>query len=442
MKLKILFLITLIFFIGCSVPKTIVRDVVALSDIEKFVQDTIFKHAHVGFALFDEKTGKFVQEYNAEKYFIPASNTKLFTTYASLKYLGDSLPGFYQRETKDTLYLKPNADPTFLHNGFKDQKVFDKIKNTSKVVVVEKVSSARITRLGNGWAWGNYQSAEMAERTVMPIYGNLVSFKIDGDEVKVYPKYFENTLKIKGGINGKSVGVIRAMDSNDFTANPSNTNVLVRPFTHKPDPDLAYKLLQDTLATLHKQIKIIETQKRPENFWEPFYTHKTADVVKPMMYNSDNFLAEQLLIMAGSQMNGQLNERLAISDLNKGDLSKLSAPFIWYDGSGLSRYNNVTPKALTELLAKMKKEFGWEKVAAVLPSGNQGTLTGYYKGYENNIYSKGGRLGSTSLSLTGYLITKKGNNYLFSFQTNNHGGNPEPIRRAYDKYLINIIENQ
>ncbi len=438
------FLITafLAILFGCGVKKTAVKEGLLLTEIEKFAQDSIFKHAHLGFALLDEQTGKYIQEYNADKYFIPASNTKLFTTYASLKYLGDSLPGFYQRETKDTLYLKPNADPTFLNKDFKEQKVLDKILSTSKIVVIEKVPATGITRLGNGWAWSNYQSHEMVERSVMPLYGNLVRFKVSGDTVIASPKYFQKEVKMIAAINGKKAMVNRFMDDNTFTVSAANTEVLIRPFTHKADSDLAYKLLQDTLSLRNKHITIIENQKRAIDFWKPFYTHKTEDVLRPMMHNSDNFLAEQLLIMAGSQMNGQLNERLAISELNKGELSKLSAPFIWYDGSGLSRYNNVTPRALTELLLKMKKEFGWQKVAAVLPSGNQGTLTGYYKGYENNIYSKGGRLGSTSLSLTGYLLTKKGNSYLFSFQTNNHAGNPELIRRAYEKYLTNIIEQQ
>lgn len=444
MKLKYIALATitsLVVLSGCSVQKP-VSTTGSLSKIERFAQDTLFKTGHVGFVLLEEKTGKLVEEYNADKYFVPASNTKLFTTYASLKYLKDSLPGFYYHETKDTLYLKPNADPTFLNRNFSEQKVFDKIRSTPKVVVIEKVPSTGITRLGNGWAWVNYQSGQMPERTVMPIYGNVVRFSIQGDNVIASPRYFQSGLRVRGNIAGKRVNVSRNMDDNTFVAVPANSNTLVRSFTHKADPDLAYKLLQDTLASLNKGIDVIAPRIRSKEFWKPFYTHKTEDVVRPMMHESNNFLAEHLLIMAGTQINGQLNDQLAISYLNKNDLSDLSSKFIWYDGSGWSRYNNATPKGIADLLVKMKKEFGWKRVAAVLQKGNEGTVKGYYKGYEENIYSKTGTLGSNVLSLSGYLVTKKGNNYVFSMMVNNHYKSALAVRKAFETYIIDIIENK
>src|SRR5688500_15097825 len=56
-------------------------------------QDSTVQHAHVGISLFDASANKFLYSHNAKKYFVPASNTKLFSCYAALKYLGDSLPG-------------------------------------------------------------------------------------------------------------------------------------------------------------------------------------------------------------------------------------------------------------------------------------------------------------------------------------------------------------
>ena len=444
MKLKYITLavvISVVILSGCSVQKT-ATTTGNLSKIERFAQDTLFKTAHVGFVLLDEKTGKYVEEYNADKYFVPASNTKLFTTYAALKYLKDSLPGFYYHETKDTLYLKPNADPTFLNRDFKEQKVFDKIRSTNKAVIIEKAPSVGVTRLGNGWAWINYQSGEMPERTVMPIYANVVKFKISGDSVIAFPRYFQSGVKVRGNIMGKRVNVSRNMDDNTFVAVPANSNILTRSFTHKSDPSLAYRLLQDTLKSLNLSIKVVEPQKRDVNFWKPFHTQKTDDVLSPMMHDSNNFLAEHMLIMAGTQINGQLNEQLAISYLTKNDLSDLSTKFIWYDGSGWSRYNNVTPRAITDLLVKMKKEFGWKRISGILQKGNEGTVKGYYKGYENNIYTKTGTLGNNVISLSGYIITKKGNNYIFSLIANNQYKSASAVRKAFETFITDIIENQ
>src|SRR5690606_21176710 len=112
------------------------------------------------------------------------------------------------------------------------------------------------------------------------------------------------------------------------------------------------------------------------------------------------------------------------------------------DGSGLSRSNQVTPRGLTDLLLQMKKEFGWKKITSVLQKGNEGTVKGLYQGYENNIYSKTGTLSNNVLSLSGYLTTKKGNQYVFAMVVNNHFKPATPVRKAFEKYIINIIENQ
>jgi D-alanyl-D-alanine carboxypeptidase/D-alanyl-D-alanine-endopeptidase (penicillin-binding protein 4) len=436
-----IFLISGMFALGCGIQKS-PNNSTALSNIEKFAQDTLFKTAQVGFILLDEKSGEVVERLNEDKYLVPASNTKLFTTYGALKYLKDSLAGFFYRETPDTLYIKPSGDPTFLNSDFKDQKMFDKLVSTNKVLVIEKVVSRALGVYGSGWSWANLELASYPERTVMPIYGNMVRFRVRDSKVVVSPSYFQDSLRVAHDIVGKKVRVVKNADKNTFVASTANTAVLARAFTIRYNPSLPYHLLQDTLKSLNKNLVIIEPQKRDRNFWRPFNTHKTADVVRPMMHDSNNFLAEQLLSMVGGAINGFPNDALAIANLKKNGLNVMSEPFHWADGSGLSRSNQVTPRGVAELLVQMKKEFGWERVADVLQKGNQGTVKGYYQGYENNIYSKTGTLGSNVLSLSGYLITKKGNNYVFSMIVNNHYKNANLVRKSFETYLKNIIDTQ
>lgn len=416
---------------SCSLSKRMSRD------ITKLQQDTVFARGHVGLSIRDEKSGKYVYEQNASKYFAPASNVKLFTCYAVMKYLPDSLPGWYMHQTRDTLYLKPNGDPTFLHPDFPDQPVMEKLVTGTKPVVLFKLQSQKFTRLGYGWPWGSWQEFYMPEKSVMPIYGNIIRFRPLAGSVKAHPAYFQANIE-KAYVNvEKRISVKRAEDTNEFTVASSSYNALARPFTQKQDAYITYKLLTDTLVRDNKTI-LFRKDSLKQFLWTPLYTQYTDSVLKYMMHRSDNFLAEQLLLMAGNKISGFLNDRQVIAHLIKNDFSTFADKPRWVDGSGLSRLNMFSPNSIIELLVKMKADFPWGRITTVLPHGDEGTLKGYYKGYENNIWAKtGGLTGSNSLS--GYLITKKGNNYNFSFVINNHQASALGIRKSMEKILINII---
>src|SRR5215210_5613294 len=72
-----------------------------------------FTDAHTGISIFDASSQKSIFSFNANKYFLPASNVKLFTLYAALKYIGDSLPGLQYDDSGDTLFIYPTGDPGF-----------------------------------------------------------------------------------------------------------------------------------------------------------------------------------------------------------------------------------------------------------------------------------------------------------------------------------------
>ena len=49
------------------------------------INDSALKTAHVGISVFDPATARFLYNYQGDKYFVPASNTKLPTCYAAMK---------------------------------------------------------------------------------------------------------------------------------------------------------------------------------------------------------------------------------------------------------------------------------------------------------------------------------------------------------------------
>jgi D-alanyl-D-alanine carboxypeptidase/D-alanyl-D-alanine-endopeptidase (penicillin-binding protein 4) len=155
------------------------------------------------------------------------------------------------------------------------------------------------------------------------------------------------------------------------------------------------------------------------------------------MYDSDNFLAEYMLLNAGEKVNGFYNTRLAIDTLSK--LYFKGKPFLpkWVDGSGLSHYNLVNPTFITELLTDMWKEKGRSILMYFPAGGKQGTVKNWYGnpiGDKPYIYAKTGTL-SNVYCLSGYMIGEKGETYAFSIMTNNFMGAATPIRREIQKFL-------
>lgn len=63
--------------------------------------------AHVGISIFDPAADKYLYNYQGDKYFVPASNTKLPTCYAAMKYLGDSLTSALVDETDTSIVIIP-----------------------------------------------------------------------------------------------------------------------------------------------------------------------------------------------------------------------------------------------------------------------------------------------------------------------------------------------
>ena len=116
-------------------------------------------HDHTGFMLYDLEEKKSVYAFNADKYFTPASNTKIFTFYTSLTLLGDSLPALRYVETADSLIFWGTGDPTFLYkNVFDNGRVFNFLKQSGKNLYFSG-SNFYTTTFGLGWAWDDYNSA-------------------------------------------------------------------------------------------------------------------------------------------------------------------------------------------------------------------------------------------------------------------------------------------
>src|SRR5690242_8674192 len=113
------FLLAIVILTSCNTSKQYFK-----SANQDLLQTPVLQNAHVGVCVYYPASGKYLFNYQADKYFVPASNTKLPTCYAAMKYLGDSLTGLLVTEYENGILLSGTGDPTLLNPDFKHQPVY------------------------------------------------------------------------------------------------------------------------------------------------------------------------------------------------------------------------------------------------------------------------------------------------------------------------------
>jgi len=418
-----------LIFSSCSVSKKISR-----STQKNVLENPALKTAHVGISIFEPATNKYWFNHQGDKYFIPASNTKIATCYIAMKYLGKNLKGINYEIADDKVIIYPTGDPTFLHTDFGRQRVFDFLKSTDKDIFLS-TGNWQDDAWGSGWAWNDYSEAYMPERSAMPVYGNVIRFKGPIQNLSIIPGFFSGNFNFDSTRFSSSTypsAIKRKLTENSFfaTAATERERELQIPFS-TDNSELIYLLLQDTL---NKSIKKTSGGKDSLIKYAAIHSQPTDSMLKPMMHRSDNFFAEQSLLMVSNELLGVMNDAKVIDSILKSDFKDLPQKPRWADGSGLSRYNLFTPQDFVVILDKMKNEFGMERLKEIFPTGNDGTLANYYKADSTYLFAKTGTLSSV-VALSGFMYTQKNKLLLFSVLVNNHQASAINVRRAVEAFL-------
>ena len=443
------------------------------------------RSAHVGISIFEPATGKYWYGYQADKYFVPASNTKIPTCYVAMKYMGDSLPGLKygiavsEDSTNPYLIIQPTGDPTFLHPDFARQPALDFIYRqarnfNNRVAVLDTIW--KDDHFGSGWSWNDYDAYYMAERSSFPVYGNVIDIKLNppayrdparkgtgyGNELlmfKTASAYFDSIVNAHTFFLSKEtqeapkpkISIHRDLSQNEFRITQSGQvfNSATIPFVTNGNKTAIALLEHD----YHIPIKILRPQydNGPNAYicdgcaglnlkvkeWKTLRSVALDSLLRPMMHRSDNFFAEQSLLMVSDLRLGNMNDARIIDTILKTDLKDLPQKPRWVDGSGLSRYNLFSPLDFITILDKMKTEFGMDRIKNIFPTGGEGTISSYYKADSGYIYGKTGTL-SGVVAFSGYLYTKKGKLLIFSTLVNNHQASATEVRRAVEKFLNRV----
>lgn len=457
-----------LLILGCSASKTEELNNFAIlkNKIHERFNDSLFQHAHWGVLIKSLKTGEVWYEQNADKMFMPASNEKILTSAASLIELG---PDFtfetyltYNGEVRDSflygdIIVFGNGDPT-LYNRFNNnpKEVFIKWAEDLRSLGIKKITGNIIgddnafddNHIGYGWSFDGLDAWYSAEVGALQLNENYVDLKIIppltiNDSLQIIPNLMSKYYEIKNHTVIIDTGRTRLSVKRAFGSNSILLNGYIKagdqPFEETPslsNPTLFYvTVLKETLEEEGIEITgqavdcddIENWNYRPQDF-NLIAIHKSpqlSEILSGLMKRSQNMYAETMVKVLGWTEFGLgsfQNGKKVVEKVLKNNFGIEPGTYAFRDGSGLTRYNYVSPNQIVKIMEGMTKHKYWEVWRDALPiAGIDGTLGNRMKGTpaQGNVRAKTGTI-SNVRGLSGYVTTADGEQLVFSFLVNGH----------------------
>ncbi len=391
----------------------------------------LFPTHFTGFALFDPESGHYLYEHNSDKFFTPASNTKILTLYTTLQYLGDSLPSLSYLEQGDSIMVWPLGDPVTLHPdfGFNDH-AFQVLRNKKKQIIL-CTGHFKEDPYGSGWAWDDHKYAYQAQRSVMPIFGNLLWMHTDTvfNAASIVPNSVDHEF-----VEGEKPKITRRGPNQFKVEIPDQIRENI---TLRYPLEIDTSFLRDFWERQYGMPLIFTDSCTRSSAEKTLYSIQIDTVLRYFMHHSDNMIAEQLLLASSASALSEMSTTKIIDLVKETNLKAVSDEILWADGSGLSRYNMFTPRAIVYVLKEILDQQEFAGVSSIFPSGGMsGTVQSRYKGRNGQpyIFAKTGTLRNNH-ALSGYIKTDAGRVLIFSFFHNHFPGPSSTVKPGMEKVL-------
>ena len=445
-----------------------------------------------GLLIVDAETGATLYEQNPEKYFVPASNLKLFTTALALAKLGPDYRFHTTLETRGTLSpegvltgdlsLVGRGDPNLSNRKFPYElkEEFDGppekalIELTDKLVAkgVKEISGDIVgddsyfprERYPNGWEIDDMVWEYGAAVSAIILNDNAVTLTLTPGEKADDPVQATTPSTPDFSVqNDVKTSVAGAKPDLTLTREPgANLVILKGTLPAKSTPRklvLAIEEPAQHAAVLLKRLledRAVKVDGVARSQHDPAGSPESAtvlaehvsvplgDSVKLVNKISQNLHTEALLRVAARQ-NGAWNSSEELLTFPADFYAAAGIPaddVVQTDGSGLSRHDLVTPRAVVALLKYAQNQSWFESYFASLPvAGMDGTLEDRMKNTlaAGRIHAKTGSVEHVR-TLSGYAETASGRRLIFSFLSNNQGGKNHEAADALGALCVAMLE--
>tara|TARA_B100000989_G_scaffold196084_1_gene148083 strand:+ start:1914 stop:3146 length:1233 start_codon:yes stop_codon:yes gene_type:complete len=382
----------ILFFICCNIYSQ-----VSSKKIERWVsKNENLKNSFVSIAVKELNKNKKISGININTFMTPASNSKILTVLGSIV-AGDSIPSIKYNVSNDTLRISPTGYPFIAHPKYHDPDLEKFIKPFNHIVYHKP--NSEIDKYGPAWAWDDFKYYFQAERSEMPIYGNVVQvIKPSQDSILVTPDIFKVIINLN-----QEQKLARDYNKNNFLINPAIINVgdtIYHPFITSRKNTI--KLLENFFNT---PVSLNEEDIKNYKIWN---SSVKKEIYSAILKDSDNLISESL----AANISFRYNDTISVEKGLKKTLNNLGIDKIkLFDGSGLSRYNLIKPSSILSALEMIYKYYDFDRIKQIFPSNYMISET------QEFVWGKTGTL-KNNHNYSGYLITDKGKKYVFSIMIN------------------------
>jgi serine-type D-Ala-D-Ala carboxypeptidase/endopeptidase (penicillin-binding protein 4) len=460
-----------------------------------------FNRATWGIYVVDDR-GRVLYQRNADRFSVPASNTKLVVTAAAAVLL----PVDYRVTTSlyvngrvdgggvlnGDLILYGRGDPTWsarcyavdtLAPGVCDSTftAIDAIADSVRAKGIRRITGKLVgdgsyfepTLIHYGWNAWDLTWWYAAPVSGLGFHDNSVDFRIEpGPAVDAPPAItwspdlglitFENRARTVPADSTSTIGDHFFRTAGGWGIRAEGTVALGRKTRVEsvalPDPNLyAARALTASLARRGVAVEggaasttdslAYRTVRCCASPLVDFRGRTLPDIIFPILNSSQNWFAEMLLKTLGRELKGEGSwetglqvERGFLIDSVKID----STAFALEDGSGLAAGNLVTPQAFAKLLAYMHRHPNGGPFVAGLPhAGQPGSLLKRFVGtpLEGRVIAKTGSIDRVN-SLSGYIERATGGSgdrtITFSVQANGHAVPYQQMLNQIDSVVVQI----
>lgn len=452
--------------------------------MDRLLDQEPFGHALWGVAIADGR-GRLLYDRNADRLFVPASNTKLVVaaTAAAL------LPRGYRWRTsvyaagpvsggavRGDLVLYGRGDPTISDRYFPSRfTVFDQLADSLRARGISRVEGDVVGDASYfdglvvhpSWEAYDLNWEDAAPVTALAFNENVVELSIAPGALGGPPGItFDPDLGFFQLTNRARTAPVDSARTMDFSRRPGTNDVSAlgdlpvdaRPWSARlaivDGPGYAAAAFRRSLES--RGIRVMGgsrgvydstayTAARSGAALAEHSSPPLESVLETILDKSNNWHAEMLLKTLGRELRGQGTWQAGLEVERRFLIDSLrvdSTLFSLADGSGLSHHNLVAPRAFIALLAAMHRPARAERAEPFLTAlpvgGRTGTLRYRFRGtLEGRVHAKTGSIANTN-SLTGYLDLGE-EELIFSIQLNNHAARSREALQRIDAIVTALL---